>query len=228
MYVAFENRSDAWLYDTGNFFAVQGSAGGIPELTSEVCSSTSTEVPLRGASVHTRQESVVDWFGNRVLQTAYGADGDQVIVTSTTASRVGASSHVLGEGNWAFRTIQSSIQQGEGGSPRKVTTTEYDPLFGEPKKTSVVLSEAGSLARTGPPDGGAPAPDEGVGNGTYTVSETFYDAFGNVAHEVAAGNRCRSVVYDSQYGILPVAEINWKGPLRDLAVDEQEQRLCGD
>ena len=227
VYVAFENRSDAWLYDTGNFFAVQGSAGGIPELTSEVCSSTSTEVPLRGASVHTRQESVVDWFGNRVLQTAYGADGDQVIVTSTTASRVGASSHVLGEGNWAFRTIQSSIQQGEGGSPRKVTTTEYD-LFGEPKKTSVVLSEAGSLARTGPPDGGAPAPDEGVGNGTYTVSETFYDAFGNVAHEVAAGNRCRSVVYDSQYGILPVAEINWKGPLRDLAVDEQEQRLCGD
>ena len=227
VYAAFESRSDAWLYDTSDFFAVQGSAPGIAELSGDACSSTLTDVPLRAAAVHTRQESVVDRFGNRTEQTAYGADGDQVIVTSTAAALKACSSHVLGEGNWAYRTTETSIKQGEGGSPRKVTTTDYN-LFGEPKATSVVLGDAGALQRTAPPDGGVTAPDYGADGGSYTVSETFYDRFGNAVTTVAAGNRCSSVTYDSQYALLPVVETVWSGPLRDTPVDEHEQRQCGE
>ena len=234
VYAAFEHRSDAWLYDTSDFVAAQGqSAQGIAEVTGEnlsgqgaACGSTTTAVTLRAAtSTHTHQESVVDAFGNRTSQTAYGTQDDEDITTLTTATRVDAPQHVLGEGNWAFRTTRTSVTGTEHAGERKVSLTEYNG-FGEPQRAKVELTGSGQLQRSAP-DAGATAEDLGVADGTLTVSETHYDGFGNVVAEVGVGERCRTVGYDAQHASLPVEEQVFGGAAVQTSLPGGIQASCG-
>ncbi len=235
VYAAFESQSDAWLYDTASFVAASTtrSAPGL-SLANVVAGASSSlsgdpqvlTLPAAPAA-HTAQSSLVDAFGNRTTQTAYGDDPDEDITTHTAATLVATAQHVLGEGNWAYRTTQSSVTGSKNPNVhRKVTQVECNG-FGEPATTTLQLAGAGTLARSAP-EGWGTAPFEGAANGPIQVSETFYDGFGNLVAEVGAENRCRAVSYDLQHATFPVEETVYAGTATiDTFLPNGDSRLCG-
>ena len=229
VYVAFAKQTDAWLYDTANFVSseqtVTTAASG--ELAGDEIVTSTVTVRAQSGTKQTRSAVLVDAFGNKTRQIAYGVVGEDETITSVTEPTLTPTpQHVLGEGNWAWRTNQSWVQ-GENGLTRKRTGTVYDEAYGDPIESKVYLQ--GSLTReemlrtAGTASLPIPPPD----NDTWlTVSKTRYDSFGNSIFTWAAGGRCARVGYDTLYNLLPMTEVVHVGEASTVSVDG-ESFECG-
>ena len=109
--VAFAKQTDAWLYDTSGFVADPTAVTTVPADGSglagdEIIRAEATKRAEQGTK-HTRSSVVVDRFGNRIRQIAFGEVGtDETIITATEptptleiqkkSTRVERSSHHLG------------------------------------------------------------------------------------------------------------------------------------
>jgi hypothetical protein len=220
VYVAFAKQNDNWLYDTAAFVpgspaAFSVEARGPPQPADQLLLPT---VQLRSnASVHTASDVVVDDFGNRLSQTAYGQVGtDETITQHTAPSLVATPSHALGEGHWSFRTAESWVQGSVDGTKRSWSRTFYDG-HGDPVRSEVYLSGSQPLMWE---DASVPlvAP---LADGWQVTARTAYDAAGNPVLTWAAGNRCSAVQYDDDYLQLPMVERVHVGDVQPLTVEGQ-------
>jgi RHS repeat-associated protein len=225
VYVAFAKQTDNWLYDTAAF--VPGSpaafpveARGPPQTGDQVVAPT---VQLRSnASVHTASDVVVDNFGNRLSQTAYGQVGiDEAITQHTAPSLVATPSHVLGEGHWSFRTAESWVQ-GSDPTKRSWSRTFYNE-HGDPIRSEVYVSGSQPLMW----EDASVAPIAPLADGWQVTARTAYDAAGNPVLTWAAGNRCSAVQYDDDYLQLPMVERVHLGDVQPLTVEGQTF-ACGE
>ncbi|HQP34158.1 MAG TPA: SpvB/TcaC N-terminal domain-containing protein, partial [Polyangiaceae bacterium] len=234
VWTAFEAGSDSLLYDTGAWVA-NGTTLSLPSIAIEDCStsactedgSLAASVPARAAYVHVRKTVEVDRFGNRTVETAWGRLGtDESIVSETIPARVPTPDHALGEGGWAWRTVESRIRGSVHTAERRRTQTDYDGR-GNPVETRAWLGDAGGLARSGPDGteaGTAPFPPTASPpgfSGWIVTSHTWYDGFGNAVFETGAEGRCRAVGYDDAYRHLPTSETTYAG-LADAEPVERE------
>ena len=177
--------------------------------------------------MHVRKTVEVDRFGNRTVETAWGRLGtDESIVSETIPARVPTPDHALGEGGWAWRTVESRIRGSVHTAERRRTQTDYDGR-GNPVETRAWLGDAGGLARSGPDGteaGTAPFPPTASPpgfSGWIVTSHTWYDGFGNAVFETGAEGRCRAVGYDDAYRHLPTSETTYAG-LADAEPVERE------
>ncbi|MFW5740388.1 MAG: toxin TcdB middle/N-terminal domain-containing protein, partial [Myxococcota bacterium] len=228
VYTAFAKQTDAWLYDTGDFEPAVPPQP-IPEVEQK-------RAPEPGDALfaprfapraterteHTTADVTVDLFGNRLTQTAYGAQGDEAITTHTVAEPVPQSGHVLGAGAWAWRTVETWVSGDQHVGERNKTKTLYDG-FGDPIETRAYLKDVGDLERTIPdsePEGARDAAFEDW----ITTSWTRYDPFGNAVFTAGPHSRCAAVTFDPLFQQLPGVEVVYVGQGEQTV----EGHTCGD
>ncbi|MFW5739344.1 MAG: toxin TcdB middle/N-terminal domain-containing protein, partial [Myxococcota bacterium] len=221
--VAFAKQTDTWLYDTSGF-APSASSGDTtvdPGLVASGDDLHAPEVTVRAqaGTAHTRSAVVVDVFGNRTRQIAYGQVGvEETITQATEPALVPSPSHVLGEGSWAWRTIASWVQGSHTPGQRNRTKTAFDS-YGDPSQTQVYITGSQALSWGGDPPAGEPVPGGGaLADGWYVTGETRYDGYGNQVFSWAPGNRCAAVSYDGDFEQLPMIERVYVGPAGPLPV----------
>jgi RHS repeat-associated protein len=232
VYVAFAKQTDGWLYDTAGFAKTEspGDTEVDPALTQTDDQVIEAGVTVRAQSgtKHTRSVVMVDGFGNRTSAIAYGVLGEDEAITSvTTPVPTPTPLHVMGEGNWAWRTGQSWVVGSDPNAKRNWSETDYEG-HGDPVEVRVHvdggIDNEVDFRRA---DGGAPMPPH-VANGTsITTSKTRYDDFGNSIFTWAAGDRCARVEYDDHHTQLPIREHVYVGGEGEVTVGG-ESFSCGD
>ena len=226
-YVAFAKQTDTWLYDTASF--ASNEQAGDTAVTSDTLAGDELHGPTvtvraQTGTAHTRSAVQVDPFGNKTHETAYGVVGvDEVITTRTEPDLVPTLSHVLGEGNWAWRTVQSWVVGSEDGLLRNLSRTTFDGR-GDPTMQEVHVSGSQPLAWGGDPPAGETLPSLSLVDGWQVASKTQYDTYGNSVFTWAAGARCSSVQYDDDFTQLPMREAVYVGASEP---NSEFGELCG-
>ncbi len=149
-----------------------------------------------------RSESLVDYFGNKTQELAYGREGEDEVLTQVSVPAL-----LPHESGWLFRTQESYVLGSEHpGRQDRHTLVEFD-ANGDPTRQQAVLFGSMYLDRGVADDGAAPLRSAGVDAATtIVVGESSYDIFGNPTVSRGANLRCSSVSYDPDYATLPVVE----------------------
>jgi len=213
VYVAFAKQTDSWLYDTAGF--VSSVVDGDTAIDSDILVATDEifapepKVRAQLGTAHTRSAVVVDSFGNRTHQIAYGAVGqDEVITSRTDPALVAMPGHVLEEGNWAWRTVESWVEGSLHPGKRNWSKTSAFDAHADPTESQVYVSGSAHVSWDGDlPSGSEPLPaHQPLADDWYVTSKTAYDDVGNRVFTWAAGDRCTAVSYDSDFQQLPMRE----------------------
>ena len=74
------------------------------------------------------QDIGIDRWGNKLRDASQGVAGvDELITTHTTAAPISTPDHKLGDGHWAWRTVESWVQGSVHPGKREwITTVEFD------------------------------------------------------------------------------------------------------
>ena len=217
---AFEHQSDSYAYDAGPFQPGVSNAT-LPEVELEanlgtVTADTSGTVKVRSAKrAHLRGSTEVDGFGNAMSKISEGCvDGcsqvDEVITSTTAPAR--RNDEPTG---WLWRTTESYVTGSLSVAKRHHQFIEYD-VAGNPSKTTAELTGTLGLHRFHESNKAvASTPSSASVDGTITLAENTYDAYGNLTDQTAPNGRCRDVAYDNVFAQLPTSETVHVGALNN-------------
>ncbi|MCL2823881.1 MAG: RHS repeat-associated core domain-containing protein, partial [Polyangiaceae bacterium] len=154
---------------------------------------------------------------------AYGEVGvDEAITDYEQSDFIPTPNHVLGEGNWAYATVEGWVEGSVDLTRRNWSRLTFDG-HGNPIRNEVYLAGSVPLIWTDP---SAPA-DSPLADGWYVTGETVFDSVGNSVFTWAAGDRCSSVEFDPDYKQLPIIERVHTGASTSLMIEGQTFS-CGD
>jgi RHS repeat-associated protein len=231
---AFSVATDKYVYDTSPFVKAGSSdAATVVDVQRELSPNTvepdvTSSFALRSASAHrahmhtgekvatapggTGNDSLVDYFGNVILQIADGCvegcgplGADETIVVHTVPGRPQGDS-----GGWLFRPVEAFITGSRTTGTRKHKTMTYTSS-GDHLETTAELSGTLLVDRAPLPDGTrSPAPPGASGGVdtpvTILVRHEDRDAFGNVQKESGPNGQCRSLGHEERYAQMVTSE----------------------
>jgi RHS repeat-associated protein len=213
--VAFESDVDTWSYGAAEFTPSPTPQNLVDVVldsstaTSHSASLVTTTVRALKGTAHLVKTTAADPFGNPTDAFDEGCvDGDACSTPDGVIHATTRSALAPGDASgWLWRTAESSVDGLTPGEKRKHLTMTYD-ANGRLTMTQGELLGSLPLDRfheTGAATAGNAAPNASI-DGTITVAQTAYDAFGNALARSVPDGRCSAMEYASDYADLAVRE----------------------
>ncbi len=212
---SFESEGDTWEYGTAEF-APAAISQSLPDVLFDSPNATAASATLVSTTTRSgkglaqiRKRTRVDSFGNGTDAFDDGCTGGDACPAPDSALHVTTVAAVVtGDASgWLWRTRESFADGLAPGEKRDDTTMTYD-ANGRLTESDAVLSGSLALDRfheTGAPTAGNTAPGASI-DGTIVLTQTAYDAFGNVVATAGANGRCRTVDFGADFADLVVKE----------------------